>query len=67
MLKPPDLLCSMRVVEVVLSGNYAGRMLTKKGARSGMSSKPVRCFSRKRSSYTALGERFLTAVLHLEK
>lgn len=67
MLKTLDLLCSMREVEVILSGKYTGHMLTKKGVRSGTSSEPVLCFSRKHSSYMPLGEQLLTAVLHLEK
>lgn len=67
MLKTLDLLCSMSEVEVILSVKYTGHMLTKKGVRSGTSSEPVPCFSRKHSSYMPLREQFLTAVLHLEK
>lgn len=69
MLQTLDLLCSMHEAEVILSGKYAGHMLTKKGVRSGTSSEPVSCFSRKHSLLHAihLSEQFLTAVLHLEE
>lgn len=62
MLKPLDLLCSTHEVEVILSGKCAGH----EGVRSGTSSEPVLCLSRKRSSHLPLGA-LVTAVLPREE
>lgn len=62
MLKLQDFLCSRREVEVILSGKCAGH----EGVRSGTSSEPLLCLSRKRSSHVPLGA-LVTAVLPQEE
>lgn len=62
MLKPLDFLCSTQEVEVILSGKCAGH----EGGRSGTSSEPLLCLSRKHSSNTPLGA-LVIAVLPQEE
>lgn len=62
MLKPLDLLCSTHEVEVILSGKCAGH----EGVRSGTSSEPLLCLSRKRRSHVPLCA-LVTAVLPREE